>query len=167
VRFALLLLIAVAGCTSPVRSVVEVFPPGSMAAPWVLQNAVWTGRLDEAAAGLGNDTAFWREREPGQIWLAVYAHEDVPAQSLKVRCFALPTRDAARSAFEALRPAGARAFRCGDAGCWTDIGVLVQWGRLVLEVFGDDASWGSQMQAALLATFIAKRMPAGLPESPR
>jgi hypothetical protein len=167
VRLGLLSLFLVAGCASPARSVVQVFPPGSTVAPWLLQHDVWTGRLDEAAPALGGDVAFWHQWKPEQVWLAVYCHEEVLERCLKVRCFALPSRAAARQAFEALQPQGARPFKYGDAGCWTDIGVLIQWGRLVVEIFGGDASWNSQVQAALLATFIAKRMPAGLPENPR
>jgi len=167
VRAGLMLSLLVGGCAVPARSVLDVFPPGSTAAPWVLQHEVWVGTLDDAAPALGSDAVFWHARQPARVWLAVYSHEDMPDRYLKVRCFALPTRDAARAAFDALQPAQARGFRYGDAGCWTDVGVLVQWGQLVLEIFGDDASWSSQMQAALLATFIAKRMPPELPEDPR
>ncbi len=166
-RLGFVLLVLVAGCASAARSVVDVFPPGSTAAPWVLQNEVWVGRLEEAAPALGDDAAFWSEQAPQQVWLAVYCHEELPGRCVKVRCFGLSSREAARRAFEALQPPQARVFKYGDAGCWTDIGVLFRWGRLVVEIFGGDASWTSQMQAALLATFIAKRMPAGLPEDPR
>jgi hypothetical protein len=163
--FAVLALVV--GCAAPARCVVEVFPPGSTAAPWLLQNEVWTGHLSDAAPALGDDAAFWHDYAPEQVWLAVYCHEDVAERCLKVRCFALPSRAIARRAFEALRPLNARPFKYGDAGCWTEIGVLFRWGRLVAEVLGGDASWSSQVQAALLATFIAKRMPPGLPENPR
>jgi len=37
----------------------------------------------------------------------------------------------------------------------------------VVEIFGRDASWASQVQSAMLATFIAKRMPPGLSDNPR
>ncbi len=162
-----MLVILLGGCTSPARFVVDVFPPGSTAAPWLLQQEVWTGRFADAAQALGDDATFWSAQAPERLWLAVYCHEDVPDRCLKVRCFALSSRDAAQRAFDALQPPQARPFKYGDAGCWTDLGVLFQWGRLVVEIFGVDASWSSQMQAALLATFIAKRMPAGLPENPR
>jgi hypothetical protein len=167
VRVGLAVSLLVAGCTSPVRSLTEVFPPGSTAAPWVLQQEVWSGNLNAAAPALGDDATFWREHGPARVWLAVYCHEDLSDRCLKVRCFALPSVLVARQAFHALQPLEARPFTCGDLSCWTDIGVLIHWGRLVLEIFGGDASWSSQLEAALLATYIAKRMPAGLPENPR
>jgi len=163
----LIILLMVCGCAAPGRSITEAFPPGSVAAPWVLQNDVWAGRLEAAAPALGDDAALWREHAPERVWLAVYSHEDAPERCLKVRCFVLPSREVARQAFEALRPAGAQPFKYGDVGCWTDIGVLFQWGRLVVEIFGRDASWASQVQSAMLATFIAKRMPPGLSDNPR
>jgi hypothetical protein len=162
-----LLLLGCAGCAAERRSVAEAFPPGSVASPWRLQGEVWCGTLDEAAAALGNDADRWRELGPTRVWLAVYRHEDKPAQTVTVRCFAFETADAARRAYDAVRPADAQAYEAGDAGCWTEIGVLFQWGRLVLDVFGHDASWGSQVQASLLAAFITKRMPPGAPGNPQ
>jgi hypothetical protein len=161
------LLAVVSGCVGPARSVTEAFPAGSLAAPWVLQSGVWSGSFEEAAAALGDDVAVWREYSPARAWLAVYCHEDALERCLKVRCFALASQEDARQAFEAVRPLGAQPFKYGDIGCWTEIGVLFQWGRLVIEVFGPDASWGSQVQSAMLATHIAKRMPPGLLENPR
>jgi hypothetical protein len=161
------LLMVVCGCAAPARSIVEVFPPGSVAAPWVLQNEVWAGDFEAAAPALGDDAALWREYAPLRVWLAVYTHEDSPKRCLKVRCFVLASREDARRGFEAQRPVDVQPLKYGDAGCWTDIGVLFWWGRLVVEVFGPDASWASQVQSAMLATFIAKRMPLGLIENPR
>ncbi len=106
-RLGFLLLVPVAGCTLSPRSLVEVFPPGFTAAPWLLQKEVWAGSFAEAAPALGDDAACWSERSPGQVWLAVYCHEDMPDRCLKVRCLALPSREAARAAFDALRPAEA------------------------------------------------------------
>ncbi len=137
-----------------------------MAAPWVLQDKVWVGSFEEAAPALGDDATLWREREPKRAWLAVYCHEEAPERCLKVRCLSFGSTGSAQRAFEAWRLVGAKPFKYGDAGCWTEIGVLFRWGRLVFEIFGTDASWGSELQSAMLATLIAKRMPAGLPENP-
>ena len=156
-----------AGCTALHRNVVEAFPPGGAASPWQLQDAVWSGSFDEAAAALGPDADAWRVHGPTRVWLAVYRHEEEPARTVTVRAFAFASADAARRAYDAFRPLDAKAYEIGDAGCWTEVGLLFQWRRLVFDVFGHDASWGSTVQASFVAALIAKRMPPGVPENPQ
>ncbi len=158
-----LVLAACAGCAAERRSVAEAFPVASVAAPWRLEGEVWSGAWDEAAPALGADADAWRPHGATRVWLAVYRHEDEPRRTVTVRGFAFASADAAREAYEALKPAEAKRYEAGDAGCWTEVGVLFRWGRLVFDVFGQDASWGSQVQASLLAAYITKRMPPGAP----
>jgi hypothetical protein len=165
-RLSLLLLLCV-GCAQTRRPVTAAFPPAVVAWPWILQEEVWSGSFDEAAPGLGEDAEKWREHHPTRVWLAIYRHERDPQRRLTVRCFAFESSGSARAAFESFRPIDAKAFDAGDAGCWSGVGVMFRWGRLVLEVFGPDASWSSETQSSLLATFLIKRMPAGAPEDPR
>lgn len=155
------------GCAAPQARVIAAFPPVAAAYPWVLQDEVWSGTFEDAAPALGADADAWRAHEPRRVWLARYCHTDHAEQGLTIRCFAFDSPDRARRAFQAFRPPAAKAFDCGDAGCWTSIGVLFQWGRLVFDVFGPDASWGSELQSAVLAGHLAKRMPPGAPEDPR
>ena len=162
-----LLLVGCAGCATGRRSVAEAFPPASVAAPWRLEGDVWSGTWDEAAPALGTDADVWRPCEPTRVWLAIYRHEDQPARTVTVRGFAFVSADAARGAYDALRPLDAKRYEAGDAGCWTEVGVLFRWGRLVFDVFGQDASWGSQVQASLLAAYVTKRMPPGAPGDPQ
>lgn len=165
--FGLLLSLLCAGCAANRPAVRDSFLPGSMAAPWLLRDEVWTGSFDEAAPALGDDADTWRKFGPTHAWLAVYCHETRPQRCLKVRGLAFPTADEARQAFEEFRPLDAKPFQCGDIGCWTQVGVLFQWGRLVFDIFGGDASWGSQAESSMLAVFIARRMPAGAPDNPQ
>lgn len=163
-----MLLTLAGGCAQRPATVVDAFPPARVATPWVLAGEVWSGTLAEAGPGLGEDAARWRGLGVEHVWLARYEHEDNPQRILTVRCLALPTPAAARRLFDELRPReDAWPFHGGDAGCWTGIGVLVQWGRLVIDVFGSEQSWSSEVQAALLAGHLLKRMPAGVPDEPR
>lgn len=164
---AMLLCVGWAGCADTRRPVTVAFPPAAAAWPWILQDAVWSGSFDESAPGLGEDAEKWRDHHPTRVWLAIYRHERDPRRRLTVRCFAFESSENARAALESFRPADAQPFDAGDEGCWTGVGVVFRWGRLVLEVFGPDASWGSQTQSSLLAAFLIKRMPAGAPEDPR
>jgi hypothetical protein len=160
-------LLVVSGCTARNTSIADAFPPGSMATPWVLQGEVWSGSFDDAAPALGDDAATWGQFAPVRVWLAVYCHENAPERCLKVRCLAFATPEDAQQAATAFCTPGAAAFSYGDGGCWTQIGVLFRWGRLVLDIFGGDTSWGSEVQSAMLAAFFVKLMPAGLPGNPR
>jgi hypothetical protein len=161
------LLAACSGCASQRARVIDAFPPAAVAHPWVLRGDIWSGTLDDAAPALGTDVDAWRAHGPQRVWLAKYCHAEHADQCLTVRCFALDSPDHARRAFQTFRPPTAKPFDCGDAGCWTSIGVLFQWGRLVFEVFGPDASWGSEIQSAMLAGHLAKRMPPGVTEDPQ
>jgi hypothetical protein len=162
-----LVLLLLGGCTGRPAQVVEAFPPGGLASPWVLQGQVWRGTFEEAVPGLGDDADAWGRFGPMRVWLAIYCHESQVERCLKVRCFAFATPEDARQAFEALRPAGAKPFRMGDAGCWTEIGVLFRWGRLVFDIFGDRPAWSSELQSGFLAALISKRMPPGAIEDPQ
>lgn len=168
-RWALGLLLTglCAGCAADRFSVREAFPPGSVATPWVLQNDVWVGTFDEATSALGDDAEVWRDFGPTRVWLAIYCHENEPQRCLKVRCLAFASDADARRAFDAFRPLDAKPIRYGDVGCWTEFGVLYQWGCLVFDIFGGDASWGSQVQSTMLAALIAKRMPPAAPGHPQ
>ncbi len=161
-----LLLMAGGGCAQQRASVIEAFPPASLASPWALQGEVWAGTFEEAGAALGDEAEEWREFSPTHVWLAIYRHENEPERCLTVRCFACAASTDARRAFDFFKPAGAAPLEAGDAGCWTEIGVLFRWGRLVIEVFGHSATWSSQVQSSYLAAFITKRMPPGAPEQP-
>lgn len=155
------------GCAWQAKTITAVFPAGSQAAPWVLQDAVWDGSFAQAARGLGEDAKDWRRFRPTHVWLAVYRHEDDPKRRTTVRAFAFDSRVAARKAYEHFRPTDAKAFNAGDEGCWTEIGVLFVWGRMVFDVFGNDASFSSQGQSAYVTALIEKEMPTTLPEAPR
>ncbi len=158
-------LVAVTGC-APHRPLAEVFPPGTMAEPWALRDAVWTGTFDQAAPGLGDDAASWQKYAPQRVWLAVYEHQQRPGKTMKIRCFSFESTDAAAQAYAAFQPFLPKPFALGDGGAWTDDGVMFRWGRLVFDVFGSAGTWNSE-EAALLTAYIAKRMPPGLPDNPR
>ena len=155
------------GCVRRAKTIAAVFPEGSQAAPWILQDAVWDGSFGRAARALGDDAKDWRRFRPTHVWLAVYHHEDDPKRRTTVRAFAFDSRVAARNAYEHFRPTDAKAFNAGDEGCWTEIGVLFVWGRLVFDIFGSRASWRSEVQAAAMTGFIQSHMPRGLPDAPR
>jgi hypothetical protein len=156
-----------AGCAATRAPLVEAFPPGSVASPWHLQGEVWTGPFDEAAPALGDDAETWNRFKPERAWLAVYCHESEAQRCIRVRCVSFASVDEARRAFLALQPLEVKPFQAGDEVCWTEIGVLFRWERLVFDIFGDEASWGSQVQASYIAAVLGKRMPRGAPEDPR
>lgn len=163
----LLPLLLCAGCAATRPNVIEAFPPGSLATPWILRDAVWTGSFDEAASALGDDAELWRQFGAGRVWLAVYCHENTPEQCLTVRCFAFESAADARHAYDAFAPLAAKPFQAGDVGCWTEVGVLFQWGRLVFDVFGGTATFESQVQSTYIAALLTKRMPRGAPDNPQ
>ena len=90
-----------------------------------------------------------------------------PDRQLTVRAFACESAQTARRAFQHFRPVDATEFRAGTEGCWTRIGVLFVWDRLVFDIFGSQAHWQSEVQSALLAGYIQSSMPDGLPSAPR
>jgi hypothetical protein len=166
-RLSLMMLLWCAGCTQS-SLVVDAFPPAASASPWVLVEEVWQGSFKEAAPALGDDAATWATHDPQWVWLARYEHERHPGYVLTARALAFPLADDARAAFDAFRAPEAKDFAGPwDAGCWTDIGVMFRWGRLVFDIFGERAAWSNELQSAMLANGIAKRMPPGAPEEPR
>lgn len=160
-------LLAAAGCASRDATLVEAFPPAGAADPWFLQESVWTGSFETAIEALGDDAQTWAGCNPTQVWLAVYCHRELPQRCLKIRAFAFADVADARRAFAAFQPPDAKRYHVGDEGCWTEIGVLFRWGRVVFDVFGPEASWGSQVQSSYLAAILVKRIPPALVENPR
>ena len=149
------------------REVRAAFPTAGVAAPWRLAGEVWSGSFAEAVPGLGDDADAWAPHAPTRVWLAKYTHEDHAERTLTVRCFAFESVEYARAAYEVFRPVLAKPLHSGDVGCWTEIGVLFQRGRLVFEIFGDDMSWNSQVQSAVLAAILVKRLPPGVADNPQ
>lgn len=158
-------LLVSAGCGQKRITIADTFPPGAYASPWELENGVWSGSFEQAASGLGEDAEAWRRFNPQRVWLALYRHDTRREQRLTVRAFAFASADEAQQAYEHFRPAAAKELRAGDAGCWLEDGVLVRWGRMVLEIFGGSPGAGSAEQAFYLFAFIEKRMPPGLPDT--
>ena len=128
---------------------------------------MWSGTFEEAASGLGDDADAWRPFQPTDAWLAIYCHKSIPGRCLTARVFAFATTTDAQQAYAHFQPEGAQAFDAGDEGCWTELGVLFAWGRLVAEVFGPDLTMDSQLQSGLVAGFIINDMPEGAPFDPR
>jgi hypothetical protein len=165
---AALIPMMITGCNAKRVTVADTFPPGSYASPWVLQGEVWSGTLDQAADGLGEEAEEWQAFGPGQVWLAVYAHDTRPGCRLIARAFAFSSVEQARQAFAHFRPPNADKLEAGDEACWTDDGVLVLWGRLVYDIFGNDpTSFAGAEQALYLLACIEKKMAPDLPSAPR
>ena len=156
-----------AGCAPKHVTVAATFPKASAAAPWILDGEVWSGPPSEAIAALGSDADDWRPLDPSRVWLAVYRHQSDAQRTLTLRAFAFATPNGARRAYERFKSPSAAEFNAGDEGCWTGIGVLFVWGRLVFDIFGSETSQHSEVQAAIMAGAIEKRMPEGLPDDPR
>ncbi len=164
---AVLSLVASAGCSSRAPTVAAAFPAAHVARPWVLDGAVWSGSFAEASESLADEAEAWRAFAPERVWLAVYHHDTAPARRLHVRVFAVPAPDVARQALQRFKPAKAEPFVAGDEGYWTEIGVMFAWGRLVVDVFGDEPTWRNEIHAATLAGYLQTHMPPGLPDDPR
>jgi hypothetical protein len=156
-----------AGCATAPRTVLDVFPPAAVANPWVLRDTVWVGAFAEAESALGDDASLWGTFAPARVWLAVYCHQDATRRCLTVRCFAFASAEDAQQAYRAFAPPSAPPLSAGDEGCWSEVGVLIRTGRIVWDVFGDEASWGRQVQSMYLANVILKRLPPGLEDDPR
>ena len=159
-------LLAASGCAQRRPTVASAFPKSAVAAPWILAGEVWDGPFEAAAPALGDDASVWGVFDPAHAWLAVYQHERDPERTLTVRAMAFDSPDAARRAYLHFRPGGAEEFRAGDEGCWTEFGVLFLWGRLVFDIFSDEPTWHTEVQAAMLAGYIQNKMPAGVPDAP-
>jgi hypothetical protein len=162
-----LFLLACVGCASRTGVVADAFPPAALASPWELQGTVWSGTFEEATNALGDETPDWRRCEPTHAWIAKYCHVQTSHRCLTVRIFAFNDRAHAERAYTFFQPKDPRPFKAGDAGCWTDFGVLIRWGRLVIDVFGPAASLDDQLQSGLLAGFLVNGMPTRAPDNPR
>jgi len=160
------LLITCAGCATT-RTIADAFPPARVATPWVLQGEVWTGSFEEAAAALGGDAEGWRKYDPQRVWLAKYEYEDNPKHTMTIRAFSFATPEQAQRAYLRFAPVTAKPFKAADEGCWTEVGVLFRWKRLVFDIFGNTQTQGSEVQAAMLSGCITRRMAPGLPDQPR
>ena len=166
--FSVLAAVVLGGCGARRPTIADTFPVGSYASPWVLQGEVWNGSFDQAASALGQEAEQWGSFEPEHAWLAVYRHDTHAHHKLTARAFAFPSAAKARRAFEHFRPIDAGQLEAAEEGCWTQDGVLVLWGRLVLDIFGNDpSSFASPEQALYLLAFIEKKMPPGLPDLPQ
>ena len=156
-----------AGCAARHASVADAFPVSAVAAPWILEGEIWSGAFVAAAPALGSDADQWRDPQPTRVWLAAYCHESDRTSRLIARAFEFETAAEARTLFDRVRPVGTKNFSAGETGCWTGDGVLFVWGRLVFDIFASPASWQNELQAAMLAQFIQKQMPPGLPGAPQ
>jgi hypothetical protein len=164
---ALFVVFCASGCTDR-RTLLDAFPVGAAAAPWLLDSPVWSGDFETAAGSIGNDAAEWRRFNPQRVWLAVYKHDSRPAQRVTIRIFDVGSNEQAQNAYQHFKPPLAPSFGGGDEACWTSDGLLLVWGRLVLDIFGGDAQRAAvPEQAVYLLAFLEKNMPAGLPENPR
>lgn len=154
------------GCHAPEFKLIDAFPPAGTAAPWIQRGIVWQGTFAEAQAGLGDEAVDWGRHGPRSVWIGKYCHEAVPAACLTVRCFAFPSPDQARSAYEHMLPVAAESFDIGDRGCTSPIGVMFQTGPYVWDVFGPAPSPRNEFQSALLANHILRRLPPALADPP-
>lgn len=158
----LLLMLIVAGgsgCVKSPRTIEAAFPRGIAADPWALVDDVWTGPALRAASAIGDDWKRIEPHHPGRAWLAVYRHERDPERTVTVRAFQFDSPRTARRVFDAWRPEDAPPFKIGDAGCFTDIGVMFVWGDTFFDIFANKADWNAQMQAAYLTGFIENKLP--------
>ena len=163
-------LLIFVGCSQKRVDLVEVLPKGLRATPWVLSGEIWSGTPEQALAGLGREVEVWDAFDPQQVWLAVYQHETHSDHELITRIWSFPSAAQARRAYQHFRPTDATSFevRRGGEGCWTPDGLLVVWGRLVIDIFGrGPGDRASPEQAMYLLAFIEKDMPADLPDQPR
>lgn len=167
IAIAILLILPLVGCAQQTTTISDGFPLGRVATPWLLDGKVWEGSFERAADGLGEEAANWRPMAPEHVWLAVYRHETSPDEKLVVRAFQFPTAAKAERVYDTLKPAGADPLRGGDEACWLNDGVLVRWGKLVFEIFGNtENEFANTTQAMYLMIFLEKQMPADLPQNP-
>ncbi len=164
-------LLVLSGCTAPPPSASQssvlaptsrlrdVFPSGGMATPWRLAAPAWDGQLQAAIPAL-EDAPKWRALAPHTVGLARYVHEADAQRVLVARVFAFDQPEAARNAYRTTCRADAEPLEAGDEGCWTSVGVCVRRAKLLIEVFGQESSWESQVQSAFLLGLIERRMNA-------
>lgn len=162
------LLSAAFGCAPRPSAVVDAFPKGSCAAPWRLEGRVWTGRFEQAADAFGQEAESWVRFGPRRVWLANYAHEERPGERMSVRVLSFESAAAARSAYEHHQPLKTEPLRAGDSACWTEDGILVLWGRLVLDIFANAPHGHARPeQAVYLLAFFERAMSPQLAADPR
>jgi hypothetical protein len=149
-----------AGCAGADARITDAFPPARAAAPWLQHGAVWSGAFDAARASLGADAPRWARHSPRRVWIGAYVHEDHAERRQTLRCFEFESESAALLAYRDACPPGARPLDLADEACWSPTGAAFRRGRLVGEVFGDDAEWSNEVSAAVLATHFAKRLAA-------
>lgn len=152
-----ILLLIPPGCASRESAELDVFPGGAIASPWRPERPAWSGSLDEAIGAL-EQPELWRTLAPRRVYLAPYVHEKRADRRLKARIFEFDEAAAAERAFRRVAPSDARPLRSGDEGCWTSVGVCARWGARIVEVFGPDSSWDSQVQSAFLLGLIERRL---------
>lgn len=167
-RAALSLVVCMlAGCARQV-TVVELFPVGGQASPWVLVGEVWSGPFDAAAAGLGADAERLRPFGVQRVWLAVYGHDTHSMRRLTARVFAFESAERAGEALRVLAPGEAQLFNAGDEGVWTDDGVAYRQGRLLFDIFGNRGdAIAVPEQSVYLSAYFEKQMTRELAENPK
>lgn len=164
----LVVVAAGAGCARRTVTLAAALPQESYATPWILDGSVWQGPFEKAVPALGEDAPVWQTFLPTHVWLAVYHHDTHPLDQIVVRVFAFESPKQARQAYDFVRPADPTPIDVGDAGCWTEDGVLVLWGRTVFELFARGVSGvATPEQAMYVLALIEKRMPPELPADPR
>lgn len=164
---ALAIALAVAGCARR-RTVVELFPVGSQAAPWIQSGDIWSGSFDAAAPGLGNDAAALRPFAPRHVWLGIYKHDSYAARQLTARVFSFDSPARAAEALRVLAPGARERFDAGDEGVWTDDGVAFRQGRLLFDLFGSRTDQVAiPEQAVYLSAYFEKQLTHELAENPK
>lgn len=167
VAAACVFVISLIGCARQ-TTVVELFPVGAQASPWVLVGEVWSGTFDAAAAGLGDDAERLRPFGPQRVWLAIYGHDTHSMRRLTARVFAFATPERAGEALRVLAPGEPNPFNAGDEGFWTDDGVAYRQGRLLFDIFGNRGdAIAIPEQAVYLSAYFEQRMTRELGENPK
>lgn len=162
-----LVLASVAGC-APQTNVVELFPVGAQASPWILVGQVWSGPFEAAAAGLGEDAGRLRPLGVERVWLALYGHDTHSMRRLTARVFAFTSAERAGEALDILAPGEPKPFNAGDEGMWTDDGVAFRQGRVVFDIFGNRGdAIAIPEQAVYLSAYFEKQMTRELGENPK
>jgi len=129
---------------------------------------VWSGSPKQAAAALGDEARKITQLAPQRIWLARYAHDNDPQQSLTVRAYGFDSEERADDALANLRSGEDPPFEIADGGWWTQDGVLFRWKRFVFDIFGNDpAGLATPEQAGFLSAFFEQRLNDTDPDAPK
>ena len=72
VACAVAMTVLLVGCEGKRVTIADTFPKSAYASPWRLQGDVWSGSLEEATLGLGDEAQHWAVFEPERVWLAIY-----------------------------------------------------------------------------------------------